>query len=367
MAEPEKPQGALSWHWTPASADARLDRAITEALERGEGVWSPTESPRRLSRSRIQKLIEAGSVRVAGAPARSSDPVAAGTPIELELETPRSLELTPEERPLDILFQDEHLAVLNKQPGLTVHPSETQSEGTLVHALLHHLSDLSGIGGVLRPGIVHRIDKDTSGVLVVTKTDSAHRALSELFSRHDLERRYWALCYGSPGLRPGEEKRVESQIGRSPSDRKKMAMEVPGGKRAVTFFRERETYFAPPPGRVAPAPFASCVEARLETGRTHQVRVHLTGLGHSLLGDPVYGTPSERHPKWLSLPPPIRELVRALPGQALHARLLAFRHPISGEELRFEAEPPPVFAALLAELRKHQPPPHFPPEPRKGL
>jgi 23S rRNA pseudouridine1911/1915/1917 synthase len=252
----------------------------------------------------------------------------------------------PEDRPLDILYQDEHLVVVNKPPGLTVHPSETQAEGTLVHILLHHVRDLSGIGGETRPGIVHRIDKNTSGALVITKTDVAHRGLADTFSRHEIERAYWALCFGSPAEPSG---RIESLIGRNPNDRKKMSMEVKEGRRAVTHWRRIEEY-----GRSGAKPFASLVEARLETGRTHQVRVHLTGLGHSLLGDPTYGTPSERAPKWLAVPFEIRTLVLRLPGQALHARVLGFAHPVTGEKLRFEAPVPPQFAAVQEALAKYR-------------
>jgi 23S rRNA pseudouridine1911/1915/1917 synthase len=252
----------------------------------------------------------------------------------------------PEDRALDILYQDNHLVVVNKPPGLTVHPSETQREGTLVHALLHHIRDLSGIGGEMRPGIVHRIDKDTSGALVITKTDKAHRALAETFARHEIERAYWAFCYGSPLEASG---RIESLIGRNLADRKKMSMTVKEGRHAITHYRRVEEY-----GSGRAKPFAAWVEARLETGRTHQVRVHLTGLGHSLLGDPVYGTPSERHSKWLVLPADVREAVQKLRGQALHARVLGFTHPVSGEKLRFEADPPAELQALMDALARYR-------------
>jgi 23S rRNA pseudouridine1911/1915/1917 synthase len=204
--------------------------------------------------------------------------------------------------------------------------------------------DLSGIGGELRPGIVHRIDKNTSGALVITKTDLAHQGLAKVFAAHRIERSYWAFCYGSPASPSG---RIESLIGRSPTDRKKMSMEVKEGRRAVTHWKRVEEYGVP-----KTKPFASWIEASLETGRTHQVRVHLTGLGHSLLGDPTYGAPSERHPKWLALPPEVREAVRSLPGQALHARLIGFEHPVTGRHMRFEAEPPPALRAAMETLSK---------------
>jgi 23S rRNA pseudouridine1911/1915/1917 synthase len=220
-----------------------------------------------------------------------------------------------------------------------------------VNILLHHVKDLSGIGGTLRPGIVHRIDKDTSGALVITKSDRAHQALVETFSKHDIERVYWALCYGSPP-RASKPVRIEGHIGRSPSDRKKMAILKAGGRHAITFYRFIEEYARSGTG-AGKAPFASWLEVTLETGRTHQVRVHLNSIGHSILGDPVYGTPSDRQPKWLALPEDVREAVQAMPGQALHARVLGFTHPVTGEKLRFEAEPPEEFKSLLQVLKKY--------------
>jgi 23S rRNA pseudouridine1911/1915/1917 synthase len=233
---------------------------------------------------------------------------------------------------------------LNKPPGLTVHPSSTQKDGTLVHILLHHVKDLSGIGGVLRPGIVHRLDKDTSGALVITKTDAAHQILTETFSKHDIERVYWALCYGVPKART---EKIESLIDRSPNDRKRMSMKVTTGRRAVTHFELVEAY-----GHHHKSAFASFLSVTLETGRTHQIRVHLTGYGNSVLGDPVYGTPTERQPKWIALPREVQAAVKALPGQALHARVLGFTHPITGKKIRVEAEPPPGFQNLLSKLRE---------------
>lgn len=335
----------------PASgplSSLRADRAILDALASGQGEWEGAE-PQSLSRSRIQKLMEDGNVLADEKPLRAGERPRPGSLVELHLPGPVPLELIPEDRPLDILYQDAHLIVINKPAGLTVHPSETQAQGTLVNVLLHHVRDLSGIGGALRPGIVHRIDKNTSGALVITKTDEAHRRLVETFSRHDIERAYWALCYGSPpDGAGGNPARIETRIGRSPSDRKKMAnLEDKGarGRRAVSFYRKLREFGLP-----RNTPFASWLEVTLETGRTHQVRVHLTGIGHSILGDPVYGTPSERQPKWLALPEEVRAAVQALPGQALHARVLGFTHPVTGEKLRFEAEPPAEYARLLAAL-----------------
>jgi 23S rRNA pseudouridine1911/1915/1917 synthase len=335
-----------TWRWTvgPDSASVRADVAIPRAIEEGLGEWTGEQVP--CSRSRLQKLMEDGQVILSGespgVALRARDKLVAGAQVLVRFPSPRPLGLIPEDRPLDILFEDEHLIVVNKPAGLTVHPSETQRDGTLVHALLHHVRDLSGIGGELRPGIVHRIDKDTSGALVITKTDQAHQALAAVFAQHAIERSYWALCYGSPMSGSGT---IESLIGRNPNDRKKMSMEVREGRRAVTHWKRLEEYGVP-----RAKPFASWIEATLETGRTHQVRVHLTGLGHSLLGDPTYGVPSDRHPKWLALPGDVREAVRGLRGQALHARALGFDHPVTGKRMRFEAEPPTEFRAAMGAL-----------------
>ena len=212
---------------------------------------------------------------------------------------------------------------------------------------MFHVKDLSGIGGKLRPGIVHRIDKDTSGALVVTKTDLAHAGLSKQFAAHTIERKYWAFTYGAPSW--SEEIRFISTLDRSPSDRKKMAVNVEGGRTAISRFIRLEAYGLP-----AKTPFAAMIEAKLETGRTHQVRVHLNHLNHSLLGDLVYGVPSENSPKWKAIPHDVQEAVNALPGQALHARVLGFIHPATGVSLRFEAEPYPEFRNLAEALKKYR-------------
>lgn len=331
------------WRWRADESGLRVDRALTDALEQGRGIWDG--DAREISRSRLQRLIEQGHVSVNGKPIRVGAKLPSGSDVEIRFPAPEPSELIPEQRELDILFEDSHLLVLNKPPELTVHPSTTQKQGTLVHALLHHVKDLSGIGGELRPGIVHRIDKDTSGALVITKTDQAHRGLVEVFAKHEVERVYWALCYGAP---PRKEGTIEGNIGRNPKDRKKMAILASGGRRAVTHYRRVEEY-----GRTSGKPFASFLEVRLETGRTHQVRVHLTSLSNSILGDPVYGTPTSNQPKWKALPEDVRSAVTLLPGQALHARVLGFEHPVTGQRLRFEAEPPAVFSSLHATLRRY--------------
>ena len=298
-----------------------------------------------LSRSQIQKLIEAGHILINQKTIRTKDVIPHLAEISVTLPDPTPIEVIPENIPIHILYEDEHLIVINKQPGLTVHPSETQHSHTLVNALLYHVKDLSGIGGKLRPGIVHRIDKDTSGAIVISKNDVAHAGLAKLFATHTIDRVYWALTYGTPKMDASV--RVETTLGRSPHDRKKMAVNVDPGRVAISHFKLLEAY-----GLQGKANFASLVEAKLETGRTHQVRVHLNHLGHSLLGDPLYGTPNDSNAKWKALPALIKEAVTALPGQALHARVLGFKHPITGKMLHFEAEPFLELAHLLSELKK---------------
>ncbi len=318
----------------------RADKYIYALIEGSDEVPN-------LSRSQIQRLIENGSILVNGAPIRTKDEISNGAQIEINIPAPTEISVEPENIPLTLLYEDSHLIVVNKQPGLTVHPSETQKTGTLVNALLYHVKDLSGIGGKLRPGIVHRIDKDTSGAIVVTKTDAAHAGLSALFAKHDIERRYWAIVYGAPKWE--EPFTFRSTIDRSPNDRKKMAVNVEGGREAISHFTRIENY-----GLTKKQPFSSLIEAKLETGRTHQVRVHLNHLNHSLLGDPLYGTPTENQPKWKALPRNIQEAVQKLPGQALHARILGFKHPISGQNLHFEAPPFPEYQALLSALQTYR-------------
>ena len=337
----------LYWSWTvQLEHSERADTLILKALE-------ANDKPCAVTRSQLKRLFEEERVHVDGRVAKASLKLRIGMKVEISFPPPVPTEITPENIPIEILYEDEDLAVINKPQGLTVHPSPTQMESTLVHALLHHIKDLSGIGGVLRPGIVHRIDKNTSGALVITKHDLAHTRLVETFSQHAIERAYWALCYGSPESVPfkeqnKEKKKIESLIGRHPTDRKKMSMQVTQGRRAVTYLLKKKEY-----GISSKKSFASWIEATLETGRTHQVRVHLTGLGSSLLGDPTYGTPTSSQSKWQALPKEIQELVNELPGQALHARILGFKHPITGKMMRFEAEPPVLFTRLLKTLEKY--------------
>ncbi len=324
----------------------RADQWIMNALELNLGEWKG--EPITCSRSQLQRLIAEKKVLVDGQSITSNTKMKLGSKVQIDFPPPEPLDLKPEDHRLDILFEDSHLLVLNKPPGLVVHPADQgKKEGTLVNALLFHIKDLSGIGGKLRPGIVHRLDKDTSGALVVTKDDETHRHLSEIFSKHDIERTYWALCYGAPP--EGKIHKIETTIGRHPTHRQKMAVNVKGGREAISYARRLEVF-----SEKGKLPFACLMEVKLETGRTHQVRVHLTHLGYSLLGDPVYGKPTSQQKKWLDLPDDVRARVGELSGQALHARVLGFTHPMTQKNIRLEAEPYLVFQKLLDTLRKYK-------------
>jgi 23S rRNA pseudouridine1911/1915/1917 synthase len=326
-----------------ADLELRADRAILE--------WCQDQDElQHLTRNQIQKLIDSGNITMDSKSIRSKDLLKAGSRIEIILPAARRMEIEPENIPIELLYEDEFLAVVNKPPGLTVHPSDHERSGTLVNALLFHMKDLSGIGGIMRPGIVHRIDKNTSGALVISKTDLAHAGLAAQFAKHSINRKYWAWVYGCPNweLGPDGTTRIETILGRSPNDRKKMAVNGLPGRKAISRFKPLEFYSLPNKNS-----FAAKVEARLETGRTHQVRVHLNHLGHSCLGDPTYGTPTENQSKWKILPKPIQEKVSQLVGQALHAHSLGFIHPISKKELYFEANMPISLIQLEHELRPY--------------
>jgi 23S rRNA pseudouridine1911/1915/1917 synthase len=289
-----------------------------------------------LSRSRIAQLLAAGRVRLNGRVPRKSERVALGDRIEVEVPAPEPMELTPEEIPLRVVYQDRDLAVIEKPAGLVVHPAPGHRTGTLVHALLHHLTDLSGIGGVLRPGIVHRLDRETSGLLLVAKNDEAHRRLAAALKRREIRRRYLVSCWGH--LR-GDEEVVEAPIGRSPTRRQRMAV-VEGGRPALTRFRRLERWLG-----------ADLLQAELVTGRTHQIRVHLASIGHPVVGDAVYGAGGARgiggrFRGWA------REFERRVPRQFLHATELELRHPRTGEVLRFESPLPPDLAAAAEWARR---------------
>ncbi|MCA8882594.1 MAG: RluA family pseudouridine synthase [Rhodobacteraceae bacterium] len=323
----------------------RLDKALARDV--------PADAA--LSRSRIARLIADGAVRCGDRVL--SDPsgrVAAGEVLTLMLDPPAVLEARAEAIALDIRFEDEDLVVVNKPVGMVVHPAPGTPDGTLVNALLAHCGDsLSGIGGVQRPGIVHRIDKDTSGVLVVAKSDRAHHGLAEQFAAHSVTRRYLALVHGCPdaadarlrGLKgvafePGGVLRIATMIGRHRTDRQKQAVLDSGGKAAVTRARVMDRFGSPPA--------ASLVECWLETGRTHQIRVHMAYAGHALLGDQTYGT--RRKLSRRGLPEQVCAQAEAFPRQALHAAELGFLHPVSGESLHFSAPLPADMAGLVALL-----------------
>lgn len=288
-----------------------------------------------LSRSRAVQLIEEGRVWLNGAVPRKRDRPAAGDRVEVALPPPEPSELAAEEIPVPILYQDADLLVIDKPAGLVVHPAAGHRSGTLVNALLHAVGDLSGIGGVLRPGIVHRLDRDTSGLMLVAKNDDAHRALSEALKRRDVRRAYLAAAWGHL---PREAITVDAPIGRHPAERKRMAV-VPDGRHAVTHFRLLERW-----------PAADLVRAELETGRTHQIRVHLLHAGHPVVGDRTYAEGREK-----GISGPARTwaagLAKRVGRQFLHAAELRFRHPRTGEEMRFEAPLPPDLAAAAEWAR----------------
>lgn len=305
-----------------SEAGGRLDAVIAAAIA-------------SLSRAQVQRLIEDGRVQVAGVTAAKALRVRAGDVIDVTIPAPEPLEVLPEPIPLAILFEDHDLIVIDKPAGLVVHPAAGHASGTLVNALVHHCTDLSGIGGVLRPGIVHRLDKDTSGVMVATKTDRAHAALTAAFaakSRGDgggLERTYLAITSPAPPATIGT---LRTLYGRHPIHRKKFSSKVQTGKHAVTHWQIVESL-----------PDAALVRFRLETGRTHQIRVHAADHGWPLVGDQTYG-----HKPRTEL---LAEVARALGRQALHAATLAFDHPVTGARLSFEAPLPDDMQRALAALR----------------
>ncbi|WP_303721369.1 RluA family pseudouridine synthase [Malonomonas rubra] len=290
-----------------------------------------------LSRSQVQKLIASQQVLVDGVPTKVSYKLKGGELIEVNIPEPELAEAVPEEIPLTILYEDHDLIVVDKPPGMVVHPAAGHVTGTLVNALLHHCDDLAGIGGELRPGIVHRIDKDTSGVLVATKNDQSHQHLAAQFKARSVNRRYLALVGGQL---PGSSGTIDQPIGRHQLQRKKMSSRTRHGKRAVTHWKVLHTYLA---DRL------SLIECRLETGRTHQIRVHLSEQGVPLVGDPLYGG---RNSLKNLADQQLRQLLEKLPGQALHAQTLGFVHPVTGKYLEFSTDLPPVFAEIVDYLQQ---------------
>ncbi len=297
----------------PAQAGARLDSLLAAQLT-------------DISRSMIQRLIEEEHVSCNGRTVSKSFRPKEGDKLQLTLPDPAPVQVLPQNIPLNILYEDDHLLVVNKPKGMVVHPAPGNPDGTLVNALLYHCrGSLSGIGGELRPGIVHRIDKDTSGLLVVAKDDRTHAGLSEQMAVHSIHRLYQAVVYGS--LK--EDGFVEAPIGRHKTDRKKMAVTQQNSKYAYTGYRVLEKYIG-----------FTHIECKLKTGRTHQIRVHMASIGHPLAGDEVYGP---------------RAVIKKLGGQCLHAKTLGFVHPISGEYMEFDSPLPDYFLKFLSSLKKEEP------------
>jgi ribosomal large subunit pseudouridine synthase D (EC 5.4.99.-) len=322
----------------------RLDKALAAAV--------PEEAS--LSRSRLAKLIAEGSVTHDGAPVTDQKAkVAEGEIYQIALEPPKSVETVAQDIPLEVLWEDDDLIVVNKPAGMVTHPAPGSPEGTLVNALLHHFGgNLSGIGGEARPGIVHRIDKETSGLLVVAKSDRAHHGLAAQFEEHSVHRHYLAICHGVPdqadprlrglngvSFETGGVLKIVTQLARHKTDRQKQAVVAHGGRHAVTRARVVEEFKGT----------AALIDCWLETGRTHQIRVHMAYAGHGLIGDPTYG--GKRKISEKAVGAQVAQAVRDFPRQALHAATLGFIHPVTGEELSFTAPLPDDMEALLSQLR----------------
>ena len=329
-----------------AAPPPRLDKALARDAPEAAA----------LSRTRLARLIAEGAVRVGGVVVQDATArVAEGDRIDIALPAPCESHMAPEAIALDIAYEDDELVVIDKPAGMVVHPAPGSASGTLVNALLHHCgARLSGVGGAARPGIVHRLDKDTSGLLVVAKSDAAHHGLAAQFAAHTVERAYLALVHGVPDAGDPRLKAlrgvavetdgtlvIRTQIARHRTDRQRQAVVATGGRHAVTRVRLRERFGRPPA--------AALVECRLETGRTHQIRVHLAHAGHGLIGDPVYG--GARRLPLRTLPEGAVTAARRFPRQALHAGRLGFVHPLTGAMLRFESALPHDVATLLDQLR----------------
>ncbi|WP_370400879.1 RluA family pseudouridine synthase [Sulfitobacter sp. JB4-11] len=325
----------------PPRLDKALARDVPEAAQ--------------LSRSRLAKLIAQGAVTVNDAVIEDvRHKIAEGDHVAITVEASAESHIGAEDIPLDVVFEDDDLIVINKPVGMVVHPAPGTPSGTLVNALLFHCGDdLSGVGGVKRPGIVHRIDKDTSGLLVVAKTDVAHHGLAAQFERHSVERYYKALVYGVPdgsdprlrgikgaSFEPGNILKLTTQLARHRTDRQRQAVLFQGGRHAVTRARRVSRFGTPP--------VLALMECWLETGRTHQIRVHMAHAGHALVGDQTYG--GKRKLPRDALPDVAAEAVRAFPRQALHAAVLGFTHPVSEQQMRFEAPLPEDMQQLLDML-----------------
>ncbi len=306
--------------------ETRLDRFLTTALG-------------TISRSQIQRLIKEGQVLVDGRPGRPNLVLKAGQTITVDVAEPSPSKVAAEPLPLPILYQDEDIVVVDKPAGMVVHPAAGHPSGTMVNALLHHVDDLSGIGGEKRPGIVHRLDRGTSGLMVVAKNDAAHEALAQQFHDRQVDKEYVALVWGE--VQPG--RRIDSPIGRDPGDRKKMSARAHRSREAVTRIVRTERF-----GRAL-----TLAAVAIHTGRTHQIRVHLSSIGHPVVGDALYGGVKRR------IPGDLRAVAR-LERPFLHAARLAFKHPIDGRRLEFTSPLPADLVAVLELLREHKRPPQTP-------
>ena len=304
-----------------------MDKIIFQVEKENTGIRIDkylSDNMENISRSYLQKLLKDKSITVNNKAIKANYKVQEGDMVSVSVPEPEEPDILPEEIPLDILYEDDSLMVVNKPKDMVVHPSAGHTSGTLVNAVLFHCKgNLSGINGIMRPGIVHRIDKDTTGALLICKTDTCHRILAEQLKVHSITRRYRAVVQGNL---KDDEGTVEGPIGRHTTDRKKMAINYKNGKEAITHYRVLERF-----GN------ATYIECRLETGRTHQIRVHMASIGHPLLGDTTYG--SSKNPYHLQ-------------GQALHAMVLGFLHPVTNEYMEFTAPLPEYFLKLLEKLRK---------------
>ncbi len=319
------PQDRIRFSIEPHESGLRLDAVLAAHLD-------------LCSRSYAARLIRNGYTHVDGSIRKPSYKVKLNERIECRLPPPEPIELVAEPLPLEVLFEDDYLVVVNKPPGMVVHPAAGHASGTLVNALLHHCPDLEGIGGRKRPGIVHRLDKDTSGVLVVAKTDQAHHELSRQFKARQIRKQYLALVYGRPEADGG---RIDLPIGRHPKERKKMSTTAASGREALTVWRVRERFEG-----------AALLEIDLKTGRTHQIRVHCTAMGHPVIGDTVYG----RHRCLSRLAKENASLyafLKTAKRQMLHARRLGFVHPVTAESLSFDAPLHEDMHVIIGQLRKH--------------